>query len=246
MKLWMVFEVMAVVAAAGFIQGLTSFGFSLVSMPLLSLWLPVTQAVPLVVILSLLTNLVILAQAYKKVRLGRIWALLAASLAAAPLGAYLLTAVPASALKGAAGLLILGYTLLLLNGRSFKVRNERLAFVPVGLVSGLLNGSLSMSGPPVALFLSGQGMDRDAFRANLTAYACMLNIITLAAFGREGLVDASLLRLLLQLTPALLIGVWVGTAAVRRLDEKAFKKVTLWLLVVSSLWSIAGALGAVR
>ena len=42
-------------------QGLTSFGFALVSVPVLSLLLPVKDVVPLVVLLSLGTNLIVLA-----------------------------------------------------------------------------------------------------------------------------------------------------------------------------------------
>ncbi|NGM84275.1 sulfite exporter TauE/SafE family protein [Paenibacillus sp. 7124] len=204
---------------AGFIQGLTSFGFALVSMPLLTLWLPLQETVPLVVMLSVITNIAILAGAYKDAAVRKIWVLVLSSIAAAPLGAWLLLVVDASVLKVATGLLVLAYSALLLTGKSFPVRNERFAFVPVGIASGLLNGSISMSGPPVALFLSGQGTGKAAFRANLTAYAAILNIITIVSFSQGGLLNGNVMSVFGWTVPVLLAGVWLGIKAVRRLNR---------------------------
>lgn len=56
-----------IILLAGFVQGVTSFGFALISLPLLTLFLPLQQVVPLIVILSLLTNIAILFNCYKHV-----------------------------------------------------------------------------------------------------------------------------------------------------------------------------------
>ena len=81
---------MLVVALAGFIQGLTSFGFALLSMPVLVKILPLRDVVPIVVLLSLCTNLVVLSNCLWSVHLGKIWVLVLSSLVAAPLGTYAL------------------------------------------------------------------------------------------------------------------------------------------------------------
>lgn len=50
---------MVIIMAAGFTQSLTSFGFALIALPLLSLFLPLQQAVPIIVIFSLFICLTI-------------------------------------------------------------------------------------------------------------------------------------------------------------------------------------------
>lgn len=229
-----------IVLLAGFVQGLTSFGFALISMPLLVKLIPMQQAVPVVVALSLFTNVAVLYSSRKHIRIKQIWPLLAASLLAAPLGTYALLYVPANALKLGAGLLVAVVSLLMLSGKSFPL--GRLAYVPVGAVSGFLNGSISMSGPPVALFLTNQGLDKMTFRANITAYALILNIITIGTYAYEGLLNETAMKTVGWAVPALIIGVVIGIKAVGRLNDKLFKTIALWLILITGIWTALGGL----
>ncbi|ACT03343.1 sulfite exporter TauE/SafE family protein [Paenibacillus sp. JDR-2] len=232
--------VFMIVLLAGFVQGLTSFGFALISMPLLVKLMPMQQAVPVVVVLSLLTNIAVLYSSRKHIRIRQIWPLLAASLLAAPLGTYALLYVPANALKLGAGLLVAVVSILMLSGKSFPL--GRLAYMPVGAVSGFLNGSISMSGPPVALFLTNQGLDKMTFRANITAYALILNIITIGTYMYEGLLNETSMKTVGWAVPALIIGVIIGIKAVGRLNDKLFKTIALWLILITGLWTAVGGL----
>ena len=164
----------SIILLAGFTQGLTSFGFALISVPLLSVILPISEVVPIVVLLSLGTNLIIITGSYKNIEFRKIGILVAASLLAVPLGTLALVYIAPKLIKLCVGALILIVAGLMLLGRSFPVKSERLAFIPIGLLSGFLNGSISMSGPPVALFMSNQNTKKATFRANLTIYAIIV------------------------------------------------------------------------
>ncbi|SFE17967.1 hypothetical protein SAMN05216378_2613 [Paenibacillus catalpae] len=234
--------VFMIVLLAGFVQGLTSFGFALISMPLLVKLMPMQQAVPIVVVLSLLTNIAVLYSSRKHVRIKQIWPLLIASLLAAPLGTYALIYVPAHSLKLGAGLLVAVVSILMLSGRSFPL--SRIAYAPVGALSGFLNGSISMSGPPVALFLTNQGLDKMTFRANITAYALILNIITIGTYVYEGLLNQTSVETVGWSVPALILGVIIGIKAVGKLNERLFKTIALWLILVTGIWTaVNGVIG---
>ena len=233
---------LGIVLFAGFTQGLTSFGFALIALPFLSQLVPLNQAVPLVVMLSLGTNLLVMAQCWKDVELKKIWILIVCGLLAAPLGTLLLLVIAAPLLKLAAGILIAAFALLLLLGKSFPIRQEKLAFIPVGILSGLLNGSISMSGPPVALFLTNQNVSKQTFRANITAYAIILNIITIVSFGLGGLITPAVTTSLMWFLPSMVAGVILGIVALRWIDDALFKKIALGLILVSAIWTMAGAL----
>ncbi len=78
-----------VIFLAGTIQGLTAFGFVLVSVPILIIFLSPKMVIPLVVMHRFLISLVILYETRKWVDLKRIWPLLITSLVGLPLGTYL-------------------------------------------------------------------------------------------------------------------------------------------------------------
>jgi uncharacterized membrane protein YfcA len=231
-----------VIFAAGFIQGLTSFGFALISMPLLTLFIPLQEAVPLVVILSLCTNVIVFISTWRFIQIRKIGLLVVSSLLAAPFGTQLLVYVEPHILKLFAGLLIVVFACLLLMGKSFPVKNERVAFIPVGLTSGLLNGSISMSGPPVALFLSNQGASKETFRANITVYGIILNVITVTAFFYRDLLTYDVMKYTVWFVPATFTGVIVGVKALKKLNDKLFRRIALWLIITSGVWTIVSAL----
>ncbi|CAM3294230.1 sulfite exporter TauE/SafE family protein [Paenibacillus lupini] len=234
--------VFMIVLLAGFVQGLTSFGFALISVPLLVKLIPMQQAVPVVVVLSLMTNIAVLYSCRQHVRMKQIWPLLIASLIAAPFGTYALLYVSASALKLGAGLLVAVVSMLMLSDKSFPL--GRMAYVPIGAVSGFLNGSISMSGPPVALFLTNQGADKMTFRANITAYGLILNIITVGTYVYEGLLNEASMQTIGWAVPAMIIGVLIGIKAVGRFNERLFKTIALWLILVTGIWTaINGIIG---
>jgi uncharacterized protein len=235
---WTILLGMLIITIAGFTQGLTSFGFALLSMPILSSFIPLKVVIPIIVILSLFSNIAILFDCKKHIRMKQIWILILSSLVAAPFGALILRVANASYIKMFIGPFIVLFAVLLLSGVSFRVRNEKLAFVPVGLTSGLLNGSISLSGPPVALFLTNQGVEKHVFRANITAYALILNLITILTYGYTGMLNAEVVRYTVWFLPAMFGGVYLGSKALRFMSEKVFKKITLYLLIISGAWTL--------
>ncbi|TYP68614.1 sulfite exporter TauE/SafE family protein [Paenibacillus methanolicus] len=231
-----------ITAAAGIAQGLTGFGFALIAMPLLGASLGMKSAVVVVVILSLLTNIAILAPVRRHVQLGGMWLLIGSSFAAVPLGAWLLAVAPAAVLKLAAGLLVCAFAIIQLRGASFPIRGTRLSYPLTGALSGVLNGSISLSGPPVALFLSASGMDKMRFRANLTFFALALNIVTVAVYFGQGLLTVEVLRGCLAGIPGMLAGVVIGISLAGKVAESAFKRLVLLFLTCSGMWTLISGL----
>ena len=155
---------LAALLLAGLVQGLTGFGLALVSVSILINFLSPKLVVPTVVILSIFTNIIILFEARKWVDLRRIWPLMMAGIVGMPLGTYLLVVLDASILKVFIGAVIALFAIAFLMGFKKQIRNEKLAFAPVGFISGLLQGSTSLSGPPIILFFVNQGVEKQVFR----------------------------------------------------------------------------------
>lgn len=234
---------LTVVFLAGLTQGVTGFGFALVSAPIMIMFISPKVVVPIIVTYGLLISLIILFECRKWLDLIRIWPLIIAGLAGVPAGAYLLSSLPAGILKVFIGSAISLFALVLLSGFRWKIENERLAFVPVGFLSGLLGGSTSMGGPPAVLFFAHQGVEKQVFRANLVAYFSVLSVGAVIAFIFNDLITAEVVNYTIIFLPAMILGALTGIKLANKVEEEVFQKIVLLVVITAGLTSIASGLG---
>ena len=233
---------MLIIFVAGFIQGLTSFGLSIVAIPLLIRLFPLREVVPIIVVLALLTNTLVLLSARKEIKFKKFIPLVLMGILFLPVGAYSLNHLNSDYLKLCFGIFITVFSVLLILKKTFPIKHEKIGYVVTGSLSGFLNGSLSLSGPPVVLFLSNQGIDKGTFRANITLYFLILNVIAVAVFLENGLMNRLAGERILYLAPALVIGVLTGIKISKRLGDETFRKVVLILLLISGIWTTLSTL----
>ena len=237
-----VFIGLAIFLFSAALQGLTGFGFSILAVPLITLFISPKTAVPILLIYSMIINIVVLYSARKAINLKKIRILLIAGIIAMPLGTHLLVIMNEDLLKIFIGSMILVFGILLLIGFRKQFANEKLAMLPVGILSGLLGGSISISGPPIILFLSNQNVDKYTFRGNLAAYFFILNLFTIPVYYWNGLLTKEVWNYSLTFLPGLLIGVFVGNILSHKIKDDHFKKLTLILLIIMGLLSIVSGL----
>lgn len=230
-----------IIGLSSFIQGVTSFGFSLVALPLLVLILPFNQVVPILVLYSIVLNIIMLSRLFKHVHLRMILLLLIGGAIGIPFGIYMLKVVSPVILKQFAGIMIVVVASILITGRRLTLKNPEKFYGVLGLTSGVMQGSLSLSGPPIVLFLSNQNVDKMTFRANLTAYFTMMNVISIPGFILSGVVTQEVLVLTLKGMPLMVLGLLMGMYFVKFLDEKWFKKASLGLMIVSGVMAFVMA-----
>jgi hypothetical protein len=231
------------VFAAGVTSGLTGFGFALVTVPLLVLFLPAQVVVPIVTLLSNLTHVIVIAETWRWFDAKRIWPLIVTSVIATPLGTYLLLVLDAKSMKVLIGVVITLAALAMLTGFKRPIRNEKLAAVPVGLASGILSGSTAMGGPPVVLFFSNQGADKQVCRANFTLLFTIVSLATIPSQLAGGLIGRDVLVYALVFAPALLLGTLAGIRLARSISETVFRRVTLVVVIATGLSAVASGIG---
>jgi len=226
-----------VIFTAAFVQGLTSFGLTLVAVPFLLRIMSLQEIIPIMVILSLLINTYMLIGSRKQLKFKKFKLLVLAGILFLPVGTFALKYLEANYLKLGFGILVSAFAFLLMLKKTFPIQREKTGYIVTGMLSGFLNGSLSSSGPPVALFLSMQGTDKNTFRANITLYFLILNVITIGLFVANGLLNLAMFGKALSLAPALLSGVFVGSKLFKVIGEAAFRKLVLVVLIASGVWT---------
>jgi uncharacterized protein len=227
---------------AGFTYGLTGFGFGLVSVPLLLLVLPPQSVVPITLLLASVTGVLVVWEAWRCIQIRRIWPLLVGGVMGIPVGTWVLTVLDANVLKVIIGAIISLSALAFLCGFHKPVGREKLTSIPIGVASGIMNGATGMSGPPVILFFSNQGVEKSIFRANLATYFLILNLITFPAQWVGGLLTRDVFTHVLWFLPALALGSWLGIRLAQRVNENLFRRVALTLVAATGIISVTNGL----
>jgi uncharacterized membrane protein YfcA len=238
-------QVLIIVLFASVVMGLTGFGFALIALPLLILFLPFKVAVPLITVCSVFLNAYMLHTVRRSVQIRRILPLTVMGILGMITGTYFLVSVEITTLKLLIGLVVILFAAAFLSGFGWKIKNERLAFVPVGFLSGLLGGAMSISGPPIVLFFSNQGMEKKTFRANLIVYFLGLYLATTLNYFISGLVSTELLQYAVYMVPVLIIGTMLGIRLYKVVDEALFRKITLILVLIKGFMTILSGSGII-
>lgn len=230
-----------IIVCSAMIQGITSFGFSLLAVPLLSLILPLKLIVPVLVIFSLIMNIVIFSKIKGHINKLQISLLVLFGLSSIPIGINALKGIDENIIKLIVGIIIVISALSMNFGIKIKFKNQNLSYAITGFLSGILNGSSSLSGPPVILLLSNEGASKKNFRKTLSTYFLVLNLFTIPIFIYENMITSEVISYTLKLSPALLIGVFSGVMLGNKLPEKLFGKITLILIFVMGVLTIVSA-----
>jgi uncharacterized protein len=241
---------MALAAVAAFagaaVQSATGFGFALVLSPALFAVMEPVEAVTALLVLGLALNLLVLFEGGRPEHVD--WRALAPMLVAAvpglALGAVALTQLSKEVLQVAVGVAVIaaaGWQLR--ESRAVRVRRlGRGAGLAAGFASGALTTSISVSGPPLVLWLEARGVRPEEFRASLAASFLALNLaggVVLVAAEGGGVFDAGAVAPLLGLVAA---GYLVGALAFRRLDRERFFALVLALVVATGVASVVTGL----
>jgi uncharacterized membrane protein YfcA len=231
----------AILFFSAIIQGTLGFGFSLIAIPLLSFFMPMSLITPILICYSFILNISVLSQEYKSVKAGEIIVLVICGSLTIPLGAAALKYLDPSVLKLAVGALITVAAINMLKGATIKFRNQHLAQAIFGSISGLMNGSLSLSGPPAALYFQNLKLEKSKFRANYSLYALLTNIFAISTMFAVGLLNTNALINIGKLSPSVIMGVILGIYAASKINENRYRKSALLLITVMGVCTFSAA-----
>lgn len=236
--------IMIIIFLAAIVMGVTSFGFALIAVPLLNLLLPLKTLVPILILYGVIIDIILLLPIYKHLNLKGMSYLVGMGILGVPLGTWLLVILDESILKIGVGVIIILSAWALYSGYRVQIKNEKLGNAVAGFTSGVLNGSLTMSGPPVILFYSNQQLEKQVFRANLAFYFLLTTVITVPVMMINGLITPEVLNIAVSMSPSLLIGalgILIGSKMGTSMSGSLFNRISLLLFFAMGCMSIISA-----
>lgn len=230
------FYILTVLTFAGLMQGLTGFGFGIVAMALLPLWMDFKLAAATVAAINI------------PVCWGTLWSnrkhfawrdsagLIAGVVFGAPIGVSLLSWGRSETLLRCLGGVMCFFALIdpLLQG--FRLGPiPRWCALPLGFVSGIFGGAFNIGGPPAVAYVYSQPWTKQQMIAALQAMFCVSGILRVILMGNAGLLGSNVVFVLSCSLIPVLAGIWLGGVLLDRAAQSHLKFGVLLIVFVMGM-----------
>lgn len=231
-------------ATAGFVQGLSGFGFGMVSMSFWAWGLLPQQAAVLSTVGGLTGQLLAALSARRGARWPRLWPFLAGGLCGLPVGMWLLQHADPRGFKLFVGaLLAIWCPLMLFGGRLPRLhQGGRIADALAGAGGGLMGPLGGVTGAVPTLWCTLRGLDRDEQRAVIQNFNLAMLTATTLAYVERGLITGAHLPQIGLVAAALLLPALLGMRVYAGISPQAFRNLVLGLLTASGLAMLVSVL----
>lgn len=153
-----------------------------------------------------------------------------------PAGTALLTSIDQSTLRFGIGVLLVIFGLYnLFRPPLGPLHGGTPREFGVGIVNGLIGGMTGLGGIAVTIWCQLRGGPKDAQRAIFQPVMFSTFLMSAVWLGVAGAFTVETLKLYALALPALMAGIWLGILLYGKLDDAAFRKVILSLLLLSGL-----------
>jgi uncharacterized membrane protein YfcA len=221
--------------AGALVAGLSGFAFGLIAA---SIWLYILDPVQTA---TLIIAFGLIVQGYSVWKLRgaldwrKLWPFVLGAALGVPAGVTILTwANPAHVRAGVGAFLVLYSLYALFRPAIAPIKaGGAVADAGIGFLNGVLGGMTGLAGILVTLWCGLRGWPKDVQRTVFQPVAVAIFLMSALWMGARGAITADTVKLFLIGLPALLAGTWLGLQLFGRLNETAFRKVVLVLLLAS-------------
>ncbi len=228
------FWIILIVSVASLIKGISGFGFALVSLPPLLIWYSPVEIIPVLVMCNFISSTIIVLQKKDKNLVpSKVKPLILTGAIFTLLGVLILKNANEASLIHTISMIFIALTGLSFFVSKSPVNYPGITYPLVGAVVGLLTGSTSVSGPPLALFLNSSKINNQEFREIFSWFNITTSLVAIIGYFIADLITTESLKLVLLFFPLLYIGSYFGKRLNSKIPSRTFKNSTLVLTLIS-------------
>lgn len=216
---------------AGFIKGVIGLGLPTVSMGLLAVTMPPSQAIAIVIVPAIVTNIwQTFGGPYLRDIMRRLWPLMLGTVAGIWLNAGLLTGPYAPYGTVVLGTLLVIYAILGLGKLNFEVarRDEKWIGGIVGLITGVVSAATGVQVIPSMPYMQAIGLQKDELVQALGVFFTVATIALAFNLTTTGLLTAATALPGAIAMVASFAGMFIGQAVRNRMQPEVFRR---WFLI---------------
>lgn len=226
---------------SAFTMSFAGFGFAMVAVPLLSLFLPLQEAVALQFPYCMILFMYQAWHYRSRFRWSAMWPMLTGTLAGVSLGAYVLFQLPETPLKRLLSVFIVLFVMFHLTGAGHRFK---LAFTSpwfgrlCGFISGSFLGAYNIGGPPAVIYfrtISGSPQETKSYMAS---YFSGLFVLLTFIYAFTGMFTREILTTSAFYSPVVIFGSFAGFWAFNHVSNTVYNTVIdmALLIVAVMLW----------
>ncbi len=225
----------AAILCGGLIKGTLGVGLPLFAVPVMSLFISSTQAIALVSVPVLVSNVwQVWQEGSLKTSMKRFWPLMLTQAVVTIFSVYWTLSFSVKELNAVLAFALIVAVVLMAFKPSFNIppKKEPAISALVGVTSGLLGGASSLMGPIVISYMMSLKLSRDEFVGCISVIylnAAWPLYLAMWHFGRMSLDDVG--YSFLAIIP-MFLGLQTGRSIRHRLSEETFRKALLGFLMV--------------
>jgi uncharacterized membrane protein YfcA len=224
-----------VIVVAYFIKGFSGFGPALIIVPFFAILYDPPSALVIAALFDFFAGLILVYTVRKEIRWPFVFSMFIALALGVVAGTHLLDHIPAYGLKKVIGAFLLIFSFLILfqkNGEGRKNKEKyRFLKYPSAFVGGFLGGLVSMSGPPIIIYMKMM-YEKSFFRTQLIAIFVFGTAWRYLLFVYHDIPMNIPFQSLVVYFFCLLAGLWLGTHLHVRVNEVVFNKTVALILLI--------------
>ena len=218
---------------AALVKGVTGLGFSTTALPFLVYALGIKEALPLLIIPSITSNLIVMRDVGEfRPTMSRFQWLYLAVVPGVVSGLWLLNWLDPIISSAVLGIALIMYCVIAWLQPDFRLgrRIAKLLEIPVGFASGLINGVTGSQVMPVLPFLLSLHLERNSFIQAINISFTLSSLVMAIGLWKLGLMTLESVQVSLLGLVVVFIGARFGSHARHWLSPAAFRSTVLIIL----------------
>jgi len=218
LPIFQILIIYSIVILSSIIQSSISFGFALISSPILIMFNPSFVPVPLL-LSSLLLSIIMVIRDRQSINIRELKMPLLGRIIGSLLSALIISII-SEVIFG----IIFGFIIILgvlISFLDYDIKTTEFNLLIAGFFSGLMGTIAAIGGPPIAL--AYQNRKGSVIRATLSGFFVIGTIISLLAISVFKGVNFNEIKLFLFIAPALIIGFIISKLSIKFLDKGSIK-----------------------
>ena len=242
-EIYQLFLIMLVVFSASYIQSVTGFGFGIFAMIFLPHILMYTEANVLSSILSAFTSVTVVAVMLKKTHWSNILFPLIGFTTSSYFAVNFIKTQDNDILTLLLGIALftLSIYLFFFSGK-IKITPTWYSGLIAGILSGILGGMFSISGPPVVIYFMQSEEDSDHYLATISMYFVLSGIISIGMKIAAGFVTANVCLGLVTGTVSMILGSFIGKRTRSKASPLTIRRAVYSVMALSGILNITSVL----
>lgn len=223
----------AILAVAFLVRGVAGFGSGLIAIPILTLMMPLSIVVPLMVLLDYIASLSHGLKNRDEIRWNEILPMIPFSILGVVIALFFLSQSDALMLTKALGVFIILYAFYTLSGFTPKAGATRAWGWLAGLSGGMIGTLFGTGGPLYVTYFKARGLNKAAFRTTLAVTFLLDGAGRIVGFASTGSFNMEFITLIAMALPVMAVFMYIGEHIHTKITQLQFQRAISVLLLMS-------------